>query len=400
MQSPKVIIIGAGPSGLSTLLALRAKGIDARVYERAREMKPIGAGLTLFPNGLSLLEKLQPGMPQALMAAGNSVSAIHMLQPGGEPVFSAPVSTLQVYGWPLLNLRWSRLQALLAEHCPSDRLHFDQALMGIEETSRGVTAHFEGGQQVEGDLVVGADGVNSTVRRLIFQDGPPRYAGRMSWRGVVSFSHPDLKPRESVFMMSPQGKTFAAFDVGGGEIFWSAGALGPSDPTPPHALKDTVQRCFEGWASVVTELISATDASGILERPILDRPPCSTWSRGRVTLLGDAAHPMVPSLGQGANTAFEDAWVLAQCLSSAGTLQEALDGYEAERIPRTQIIQARSARQGARAYDPDSEWYQDGVLKTAELNAIQFDDWLYRYEPRLAFSGGADPTNLSTGREA
>lgn len=400
MKSPRVIIIGAGPAGLSTLLALRAKGIDARVYERAREMRPIGAGLTLFPNGLAMLEKIHPGLPEALIAAGSGVSALHMLHPDGTHAFSSAISTLQHSGWPMLNLRWSRLQEVLAQRCPKDRILLDHPLVGIDESSTGVTAVFEGGIAVEGDLVIGADGVGSTVRRLTLNDGPPRYAGRLSWRGVVPSAHPDLKPCESMFIMSPQGKTFAAFDIGGGETFWSAGVMGPDTPAPVGELKARVQACFEGWAPVVVELIKATDASGILERALLDRPPCPTWSRGRVTLVGDAAHPMVPSLGQGANTAFEDAWVLAQCLAEAPTLPLALEKYEAERIPRAQIIQARSARQGARAYDPDSEWYRDGVLKAAALDAIQFDDWLYRYEPRVLFSSGSGSSGEGSGGES
>lgn len=382
MHLRRVIIVGAGPAGLSAWLALRAHGIDAQIFERASALRSVGTGLTLFPNGLAMLDKLHPGLAAPLIAAGGNVTTIHLWQPSGEPMFSTPVTSTERYGWPILNLRWSQLQDALVQHCPPEVMHFGHQLVGLEQTSEGVVAHFENGKQVEGELLLGADGIGSAVRRLTLKDGSPRYAGRMSWRGMIPYAHPVMKHGESVFMMSPQGKTFAAFDVGGGETFWSAGMAGPDELTPPDRLKGKLLQCFEGWAPLVGDLINATDAPVILERPILDRPPCPTWTTGRVTLMGDAAHPMVPSLGQGANTAFEDAWVLAQCLAAAPSLEDALAGYEAERIPRAQIIQARSARQGARAYDPDGEWYREGVSKAAELNALQFDHWLYSYAPR------------------
>jgi salicylate hydroxylase len=136
---------------------------------------------------------------------------------------------------------------------------------------------------------------------------------------------------------------------------------------------------FAGWGEPVGAIVEATDGGSIVERPICDRPPGKGWSKGRVTLLGDAAHPVVPSLGQGANTAFEDAWELSQCLAGGTEIQAALLAYENSRTQRTQVIQARSTFQGVRAYEADSETFLRGVAEQAHASQPEFEDWLYTY---------------------
>lgn len=172
-------------------------------------------------------------------------------------------------------------------------------------------------------------------------------------------------------------------DVGAQAVFWSAGMLGaaPTEPGAPAAIHARVLEAFRDWPNPVPAMLAATDPHAIIERPLVDRPPLTRWSVGRVTLLGDAAHPMVPALGQGANTAFEDAVELAHCLTTAPSIEGALTTYEAGRLPRTQVIQARSATQGSRAYDPDSERYLRGVAEQAQIGQDAFEQWLYGYRP-------------------
>lgn len=143
-----------------------------------------------------------------------------------------------------------------------------------------------------------------------------------------------------------------------------------------RALKE-----FSGWAEPIQDIISATDAEQVVERPICDRPPLASWSQGRVTLLGDAAHAMVPASGQGANTAFEDAYRLAQCLAQSSSLEAAFECYERDRIERTQVIQARSALQGMRSVAADSETYLRGVVDLSKVSEDEFERWLYGYHP-------------------
>jgi salicylate hydroxylase len=128
-------------------------------------------------------------------------------------------------------------------------------------------------------------------------------------------------------------------------------------------------------------MMEATPAEDIVERPICDRLPSTRWSHGRVTLLGDAAHAMVPALGQGANTAFEDAWELSECLAGTLDVEAALTRYDKSRTYRTQIIQARSALQGSRSYEADGETFLRGVIEQASATQSEFEDWLYKYDP-------------------
>jgi salicylate hydroxylase len=183
-------------------------------------------------------------------------------------------------------------------------------------------------------------------------------------------------------MTGIDGKIFTLIDVGSNFLFWSAGALSEESLSEnPTAVKSRVLKTYAGWASPVEAIVSATPPEDIIERPIVDRPPLPTWSQGRVTLLGDAAHPMVPSLGQGANTAFEDAWELSQCLTHQPTLAAAIASYEQSRIYRTQVIQARSALQGSQSYGDDSANFLRGIAEQVQVSQAEFEDWLYRYSP-------------------
>lgn len=147
--------------------------------------------------------------------------------------------------------------------------------------------------------------------------------------------------------------------------------------------KTRVLERFADWAEPVGAIIEATPTDNIVERPICDRPPLKRWSEGRVVLLGDAAHPVVPSLGQGANMAFEDAYELATCLSTESNIEAALKAYENSRIPRTALIYEHSADQGYRSYQPDSEATLVEIMNSYQMNQNEFQAWLYRYQPLM-----------------
>ncbi len=378
-----VVIAGAGLGGLATAIALRRHGIDARIYEKARELRPVGAGLSLAPNGLTALEAIVPGIVGSLKVLGSEVSSARVRKSNGDLIAENSITFLAKYRQPMLNIRWSFLQETLAAFLEPGVVHLNRRLTGFEQNKDKVEIVFDNGEKVTADLLIGADGINSAVRQSLAGDGPPRYAGRLSWRAVIRYEHALLRPNEVTFMAGPDGKNFAIFDVGGGYIFWSAGALSSDDSVSGNAAeaKRRVQQVFAGWASPADTILEATDAANIVERPIYDRMPLTGWSRGRVTLLGDAAHAMVPALGQGANTAFEDAGELAQLLARQPGVEEALARYDTSRIYRTQIIHARSALQGNRYYEPDVEKFVRGVLEQANADQTAFEDWLYSYIP-------------------
>lgn len=377
----KVAIIGAGLGGLSVAQALLKQGINAQIYEKARFLRPVGAGLSLVPNGLHSLEAITPGITLSLTAQGSETHQLKLHKSNGELIGQKSVTLLEKYGQPMLQIRWSRLQEILASQLPPDIIHLDHRCIGFEQNDQKVTVWFESGKTVEADLLIGADGLNSVVRQTLIGDGEPSYAGRMSWRAVLKYSHEKLLPHQVMSMTASDGKIFGFFDLGSGYVFWSAASLWPegSIAQSPADVKSRIQENFTGWAEPVPEILAATPSQDIIERPICDRPPLKNWSQGRVTLLGDAAHPMVPLLGQGANTAFEDAWELAQYLRHFPDITAALANYENSRQPRTQIIQIRNAVKAKRAYEADSENYLSEIMHQTQVSDAEFEQWLYNY---------------------
>ena len=238
---------------------------------------------------------------------------------------------------------------------PPEIIHLNHRCVAIEQHEAASRPISKTENVAEADLLIGADGINSVVRQALVGDGAPVYAGRMSWRAVIKFPHEDLIPNCSTGLTGPDGKNMMLFDMGEGCTCWSAGALMAEPPhSEPSAVKDLVLKTFAGWADPVGRS-SRRRRPRIVERPRSDRPPLRRRSHGRVALLGDAAHPIVPSLGQGANITFEDAYELAEFLASSPYIETALDAYEASRIPRTDAIYARSASQGVSSYKPDSD---------------------------------------------
>lgn len=377
-----ISIVGGGIGGLATAIALLKHGFNVQVYERAEALRSIGAGLTLTPNGLNSLDAIQPGIVESLKQVGSPMNKFTLKRSTGEAIASTPITVMQQYGQPMLNIRWSRLQAILASALPPEIIHLQHYCVGFKQLDNSVRLLFPGERIVDTDLLIGADGINSSVRQTLIGDGFPNYADRVSWRGIVQFEHERLSANTSSLFTAADGKNFLIVDVGEGYTFWSASALSIDDFVHQWAKtpKNRVLERFGEWAEPVGALIKATPANSIVERPICDRPPLKRWSEGRVTLLGDAAHPVVPSLGQGANMAFEDADELATCLATASNIEAALKAYENSRIPRTAIIYERSATVGYRSYQSDSEKTLSEMINS-QISQDEFQAWLYRYQP-------------------
>lgn len=376
-----IAIIGGGIGGLATANALVKKGFNVQVYERARALRSIGAGLSLTPNGLNSLNIVQPGIAETLIRAGSPMNTLTLKRNSGETIATKAMTLMQQYGQPMLSIQWSKLQAILAAALPPEIIHLHHRCVGFEQQDNSVEARFGDGKTVQANLLIGADGINSAVRQELIGDGTPTYAGRMSWRAVVQYQHELLSTNASTLVTASDGKNFLLVDVGEGYIFWSAGALSTDDSVCQRAsdAKARVLELFAGWAEPVEAIIAATPEEDIVERPILDRSPLNHWSKGRVTLLGDAAHPVVPSLGQGANMAFEDAYELAECLANAPDIETALHAYETSRISRTTAIYDRSADQGHRSYQSENETVFNKMMQPSQMSQDTFEAWLYTY---------------------
>jgi 2-polyprenyl-6-methoxyphenol hydroxylase-like FAD-dependent oxidoreductase len=219
-------------------------------------------------------------------------------------------------------------------------------LVGFEQTCDSVHAFFADETEERGAVLVGADGLRSRVRGRLFGDERPRYAGYTSWRGVAPES--ELVPVGGGFESWGRGRRFGCAHVGGGRVYWFATRNAPEGGDDgPAGSRATLLEAFRGWHEPVEPLIRATEEDAILRTDIYDRDPLGKiWGEGRTTLLGDAAHPMTPNLGQGACQAIEDTVVLARCLRESGESAGALRRYEALRSDRTAAIVRRSRRIG------------------------------------------------------
>ncbi|MEH2465890.1 FAD-dependent oxidoreductase [Nostoc sp.] len=379
----KVAIVGAGPAGLAAAIVLRSQGIDVQVYEKAQEFRPAGTGLGLAPNGLNFLDAIAPGIVETLKSSGCEVHHTVLKNIQGETIRTNAIKYLEQYGQPLLTVWWYHLQQVLVSRLPSDIIHLNHRCISFDQDENGVEIHFDGEKPVYADLLIGADGVNSVIRETLFGEGKPNYIGSMCWRAVIKYHHELFNDYELVFVKGNKQFMYI-LNVGGGYTSWINRKLSP-DYSLSHSADEVKSRILDeltDWDESFRAVVEATPAEQIWEGPICDRPPLTHWSQGRVTLLGDAAHPMAPAMAQGANTTFEDAYELGECFSQSANLQEALISYEQRRIERTKIIQARSAWGEMRYYDDTLTSPGQTEQRQMPLNE-DISKWLYNYKPSL-----------------
>ena len=364
-----VIIAGAGIGGLTTAIALARTGIRVRVLERASELRTAGAGLALQPNAVAALTEL--GLGPAIIAAGSALSRAAILNRSGRRlgpetrfsrIFNDPTArTVAVHR--------ARLHEVLLDAVGEGVVRMGVRITGFEQGTDGVTAVCGSGERIGTELLIGADGVHSAVRAQLVGDGPPRYAGYTSWRGITPPGQ--VRPPDRVTETWGHGERFGLVDIGFGEIYWFAVANAPPGGTDRDARAELLAR-FGGWHDPIRMVIDATPTDRIIRTDIVDREPITSWHEGRVALLGDAAHPMTPNLGQGAGQAIEDARSLAQCLAGRRSLEEALRAYETARVARANGFVLASRQFGAVSQwsHPVKAWTRDLAMRLTPERAL------------------------------
>ena len=376
-----VAIIGAGLGGLACAIALRKQGINVRVYEQAKTFRPVGGALALFPNGLNFLELIDPGVVEDIKNSGCCPTKIVIKNIAGEIISSNPTTPfIEKYGQTIVTIWWWHLQKILASKLPANSIYLDHQCIGFEQSDREVKIYFEGGKTARADLLIGADGIHSSVRKTLIGDEKPRYLNSMSWRATIKCEQDILNSDEIVRILGDTQFLFL-LNVGDGYLNWTTRKFAPAYhfSTNSKEMKDRLLQDLINWAEPIRNIIKITPSEKISEFPICDRLPINSWSKGRVTLLGDAAHPMSPLIGQGANSKFEDAWILAQCLSRFSTIEEAFNKYEKERVERTKIMQIKSAEGEINQWKTDNKPQPKSQQRT-NLDS-GFTDWLHKYQP-------------------
>jgi 2-polyprenyl-6-methoxyphenol hydroxylase-like FAD-dependent oxidoreductase len=335
----RALVVGGGIGGLAAGLALQRVAIEVLVLEQAPRLEAVGAGLGLAANAMQALDRL--GIGDTVRARGLATGRLVACRPDGKPLID-----LRLDGREMLGVHRADLQEVMAAEL-GDALRLGAACVVFRDDG-GIGVTLEGGEEVGGDLLVGADGLRSRTRAWLLDDGPPMYAGYMGWRAVAELESEWLRGRMTETW--GRGVRFGLIPIGRGRVYWfvSESRYEPEAPVVP-ARKAELSRFVEGWHEPIQAAVAATPEDAITGTGIYWRKPVQTWGRGRVTLLGDAAHPMTPDLSQGAAQALEDAVVLAASLRAADDPVTGLRTYEDARRKRTAQIVRRSHQAGGLA---------------------------------------------------
>jgi 2-polyprenyl-6-methoxyphenol hydroxylase-like FAD-dependent oxidoreductase len=336
----RAIIVGGGIGGLCAAIALRQMGMQVTVYEQAGVLAEVGAGITLWPNAIRVLRKL--GLAGEVIGAGAKIEHGEYRTAAGQTLTQArPGELEQLYGEPVIGIHRAALHEVLRAALPAETIQLGAMCIGFEQDETGVTVRFEAGRTDQAGLLIGADGIHSLIRRHLFPQVELRYAGYTAWRGVAALA--EEVTLGVTFESWGCGLRFGMVRLDEARVYWFATANMPAGRGfTPAESKAFLRQRFKGWHRPIERLIEATPAEAILHNDIYDFKPIPDWSRGRVTLLGDAAHATTPNMGQGACMAIESSLVLARCLVRESNLAAALNRYEAERRPRTAEITNQS----------------------------------------------------------
>jgi salicylate hydroxylase len=393
----KVIIIGGGIGGLAAALALLRRGLDVEVYEQSAELKEVGAGIQISSNGTRVLYAL--GLEQALgrvQVVPNRREIRHWRSGETWTWFELGATSAQRYGTPHVMLHRGDLLALLADavgRLKPGAIKLGQRCVGVTQSSRCVEVRFDTGAVSRAPFAVGADGIHSKIRELLFGPDRPEFTGCMAWRGLVPMdrlAHSMARGMLGTNWLGPRGHVLY-YPVRRGELMNFIGLVERDDwqieSWTVEGTTDELANDYRGWHSDVHAVIRKIDVP--FKWALMIRGPMDCWTKGRVTLLGDACHPTLPFLGQGAVMAIEDAYVVAACLEKY--FSDPMTGfarYEEIRKDRTAMVVRKSLENRNQAFSPalaNNDEIADCVAREwQQLRRRERLDWLYAYDATSA----------------
>lgn len=389
-----IVIAGGGIGGLTLALALHQRGIPCTVYESVPQLRPLGVGVNLLPHSVKELSEL--GLQEALAATAIETASLTYYNKLGQTIWSEPRGIAAGYPWPQYSIHRGELHMILLE-AARQRLGPGRVVLGHQLTGFGneggrALAHFErsdGAKRVvEADALIAADGIHSAARRQMWPtEGPPRYGQRVLWRAITEGE--PFGDGRSMFMAGHPDVKFVAYPIsralreqGRSRINWIAELSVPGDTPSRQDWNRQVDAGvfagpFQGWQWAWIDIPALIRGAGaIYEFPLVDRDPLPQWRQGRVTLLGDAAHPMYPIGSNGASQAILDARSLADALAGQPGIDAALDAYEADRLPKTANIVLLNRQNGP-----------EQVMAIAEQRAPQGFAHIHDVMPREELEG-------------
>jgi salicylate hydroxylase len=362
-----VIVVGGGIGGLFAANALLASGLQVRIYEQAPAIGEIGAGVFLTPNSVRHLKRI--GLEPAVQKWGARVGGdSRYFREDGTPI--APVQVTDSSGWnATFGMHRADLVQMLADALPAGALHVGHRCVGFEQDASKAGVSFANGASAEADIVIAADGIHSELRRYVFASSEPVFSGSVAYRGLVPHQRVPDWPTDRWQMWLGKGRHFLAFPVRAGKLINYVGFV-PTDEEMKESWAapgdpDVLRQAFAGWDPRIHALLKEVQLT--FRWALYDREPLPTWTRQRLSLLGDAAHPMLPHLGQGANQSIEDGMALATILMCAdrASAPQGLLAYERLRRDRVAQVQ-RGARENGLRYD---SVHSDLGVRDAEITA-------------------------------
>jgi len=363
MNHLKVVIIGAGMGGLTTAIALTQAGYEVEIYDRVRALRPAGAGISLWSNGVKVLNRL--GLGAEIASIGGNMAHMCYRTQTGQPLtaFSLHPLVNRVGQCPYPVAR-TDLQQMLLKALGPDRVQLNSRCVAVKQTADAAIALFEDGRKVSADVVVGADGTHSVVRTAVV--GHPterRYAGYVNWNGLVKASEALVAPDTWVIYVGNHQRA-SMMPVGGDRLYFFFDVPLPLEAAPLGDARMELTHYFQDWAEPVQALIRQLDPEKTNRIPIHDLDPLPTLVNGRIALLGDAGHSPTPDLGQGGCQAIEDAWVLTNALLTHNIgVKDALQRYDQQRRDRTAevVLKARQRADMIHGKEPavTQQWYDE-----------------------------------------
>jgi salicylate hydroxylase len=388
-------VIGGGIGGLGAALSLLHAGLDVHVYEQAHALREVGAGIQVSPNASRVLHGFGLGDPLAKL--GVRPFAFHLRRwDDGRTLVKTPLgdAVITACGFPHYQSHRADVLSMLINALPTERLHISHRLVALTDHGDRVEAVFENGERITVDVLVGADGIHSTVRQLLFGPATPHFTGCIAYRGLVPterIKHLNIEVNAQIWM--GPGKHIVTYYVAGKRLLNFVGIIEQDSWTRESwtdrgDVKD-LRAAFVDWDPNLRAIIETIDETFIWG--LFDRTPLACWSMGRVTLLGDACHPMLPFMAQGAAQALEDGVSLTACLAKISDVPAALRHYEKMRLPRTSRMQGMSAANKTRFHLPDgpAQKERDAKMATGGTDySIKAIAWVYNYDAAAAVETG------------
>ena len=379
----RAAVVGGGIGGISAACSLCRRGVEVTIFEQARALGEVGAGLTIFPNGLRQLERL--GLGEALAAVGAKIGdGSRYCRADGTVV--GPIVTTNSTGWNgMYGMHRADLLNTLAAKLPPKTIRLGQCCTGIVQTASSARLQFAHGDSIEVDIVIAADGIQSTLQKYVIEPKPPEYSGVRAYRGLIPREKLPDWPEAAHMVWMGDGKHFIVYPVRSGRLLNYVGFVPTKNETIESwsAVGDVKELAvsFDGWDPQILRLLDTVQTC--YWWGLYDRSPLASWTSGRLALLGDAAHAMLPHLGQGANQAIEDGVALAVLLEGRDSdeIPNILQQYEQFRRARTDAIQAEARKTGLR-YDSKYENLEQRDREIA--NSGVFRKSLYDYDVEKA----------------